>query len=49
MSDCGNTVPSTIPIEFKHAVDDGRPQRGQTAMLVGFGVGYSWASTLLRW
>ena len=49
MSDCGNTVSSTIPIALKHAVDDGRLQRGQTAMLVGFGVGYSWASTLIRW
>lgn len=49
MNHCGNTVSSTIPIALKHAMEEGRLQRGQTAMLVGFGVGYSWASTLVRW
>jgi 3-oxoacyl-[acyl-carrier-protein] synthase-3 len=49
MNHCGNTVSSTIPIALKHAVDDGRLKAGQTAMLVGFGVGYSWGGTLIRW
>jgi 3-oxoacyl-[acyl-carrier-protein] synthase-3 len=48
MSHCGNTVSSTIPIALKHAVAEGRLSRGSTAMLVGFGVGYSWGATLLR-
>ena len=48
MSDCGNTVSSTIPIALKHAMDSGRMPSGTLAMLVGFGVGYSWGATLLR-
>ncbi|MDQ3281907.1 MAG: ketoacyl-ACP synthase III [Acidobacteriota bacterium] len=42
MEDCGNTVSSTIPIALARA-----NQRG-TMMLVGFGVGYSWAACLAR-
>lgn len=49
MAHCGNTVSSSIPIALKHASDEGRIQAGQTAMLVGFGVGYSWSATLVRW
>ena len=49
MRDCGNTVSSTIPIALKHAVDDGKLRPGSLVMLVGFGVGYSWGATLLRW
>ena len=49
MSQSGNTVSSTIPIALKHACLDKRVSAGSTAMLVGFGVGYSWAATLVRW
>jgi 3-oxoacyl-[acyl-carrier-protein] synthase-3 len=49
LSSCGNTVSSTIPIALKHAVEDGRLKNGQLAMLVGFGVGYSWGATLVEW
>ncbi len=49
MGDCGNTVSSTIPIALKHAAAEGRLQPGATVMLVGFGVGYSWGATLVRW
>jgi len=49
MSHCGNTVSSTIPIALNHACRDNRLQAGSTVMLVGFGVGYSWGATLLRW
>ena len=49
MSHCGNTVSSTIPIALKHAVCEGRLINQSIAMLVGFGVGYSWGATLLRW
>jgi 3-oxoacyl-[acyl-carrier-protein] synthase-3 len=49
MAQCGNTVSSTIPIALKHAVLEGRLKPGQTAMLIGFGVGYSWAGAVLRW
>jgi 3-oxoacyl-[acyl-carrier-protein] synthase-3 len=49
MSHCGNTVSSTIPIALKHAQKDGRLKSGHLVMLVGFGVGYSWAAGLLLW
>ena len=49
LSDCGNTVSSTIPIALSRAAADGRLQPGQVIMLVGFGVGYSWSAALLRW
>jgi 3-oxoacyl-[acyl-carrier-protein] synthase-3 len=48
MKDCGNTVSSTIPIALKSARSEGRFPDGSLAMLVGFGVGYSWGATLLR-
>jgi 3-oxoacyl-[acyl-carrier-protein] synthase-3 len=49
MSHCGNTVSSTIPIALKHAQLEGRLKPGHLTMLVGFGVGYSWAAGLVRW
>jgi 3-oxoacyl-[acyl-carrier-protein] synthase-3 len=49
MSHCGNTVSATIPIALKHAALEGRLPNGALVMLVGFGVGYSWGATLLRW
>ncbi|MEN3940210.1 ketoacyl-ACP synthase III [Prosthecobacter sp. SYSU 5D2] len=49
MQHCGNTVSSTIPIALKEAVDEGRLKPGMNVMLVGFGVGLSWAATFVRW
>lgn len=49
MRSCGNTVSSTIPIALKTACQAGRLHDGDRVMLVGFGVGYSWASALIRW
>jgi 3-oxoacyl-[acyl-carrier-protein] synthase-3 len=46
---CGNTVSSTIPIALKHAAAEGVLRPGHRVMLVGFGVGYSWGATLIRW
>jgi len=48
-SDCGNTIASSIPIALKRAWDQGRIGAGTTALLAGFGVGYSWSATLVRW
>lgn len=42
----GNTVSSTIPIAIARARASGRIKPGDTALLLGFGVGYSWAGTL---
>lgn len=44
----GNTVSSTIPIAIARARASGRIRSGQLALLLGFGVGYSWAGTLAR-
>ncbi|HIN88585.1 MAG TPA: ketoacyl-ACP synthase III [Nitrospinaceae bacterium] len=45
----GNTVSSTIPIALKEALSSQKLNPGQRIMLVGFGVGYSWASNLVHW
>ena len=49
MDNTGNTVSSTIPIALKSALEAGKVHPGQRLMLVGFGVGYSWGATLVRW
>jgi 3-oxoacyl-[acyl-carrier-protein] synthase-3 len=48
MSDTGNTVSSSIPIALERLMARGLVRSGHTVMLVGFGVGYSWAATLAR-
>ena len=49
ISDCANTVSSTIPIALKHADLEGKLKNGEKIMLVGFGVGYSWAACIVEW
>lgn len=46
LADCGNTVSSTIPILIQRLRDRKRIQADSTNMLVGFGVGWSWAGCL---
>jgi len=48
MEHCGNTVSSTIPIALQDAVGQGRVQPGTSVMVVGFGVGYSWAAAMVQ-
>ena len=45
----GNTVSATIPMALRDAADQGRLRPGDRVMLVGFGVGFSWGATILRW
>ena len=45
----GNTVSATIPIALNDAAGQGRLKDGNIVMLIGFGVGLSWAATLVRW
>lgn len=40
---CGNTVSSTLPILIDHLRREGRLNVGMRNLLVGFGVGWSWA------
>lgn len=49
LEEFGNTVSSTIPIALVEAERRGQLRSGQRVMLVGFGVGYSWGATLVRW
>lgn len=46
LENLGNTVSSTIPFALESLLSPESPGRGRRkAMLVGFGVGYSWAGT----
>jgi len=44
----GNTVSSTIPIAMYEAMKENKIQKGAKVLLAGFGVGYSWGGTLLK-
>ena len=49
LASCGNTVSCSIPIALREAQKKGRLKSGHTVMIVGFGVGYSWAAALVTW
>ena len=49
ISDTGNTGASTIPLALDVASRDGRIQPGNRVLLVGFGTGFSWSSTVLEY
>jgi 3-oxoacyl-[acyl-carrier-protein] synthase-3 len=49
LSETGNTVSASIPIALDQAMTKSRIKPGELILLVGFGVGYSWAATLIRW
>jgi 3-oxoacyl-[acyl-carrier-protein] synthase III len=44
----GNTVSSTVPIALKNALQKGVIKPGDKVVMVGFGVGYSWAACLVQ-
>ncbi len=44
----GNTVSSTIPIALYEAMKENKIPEGSNVLLAGFGVGYSWGGTLLK-
>ena len=48
MLDTGNTVSATIPIALKEALDQGMVKPGDTVLLCGFGVGYSWGAVIIK-
>ncbi len=45
----GNTVSSTIPISLKIAQNKKIIKKDSLILLVGFGVGYSWGLSIIRW
>lgn len=47
MLEYGNTVSNTIPIALKDSIDRQVIKSGDKILLAGFGVGYSWGSTII--
>ncbi len=45
----GNMSSASIPVALDEAVTDGRIQEGSNLLLVGFGGGLTWASTVIKW
>jgi 3-oxoacyl-[acyl-carrier-protein] synthase III len=45
----GNTSAATIPVAIDEAVRAGRLKRGDVAVLVAFGGGFTWASAVVKW
>jgi 3-oxoacyl-[acyl-carrier-protein] synthase III len=48
MGNVGNTVSSSIPIALNEGIRAGRAKKGDRIMLIGFGVGLSWAATTIE-
>jgi 3-oxoacyl-[acyl-carrier-protein] synthase-3 len=48
LADIGNTVSCTLPILIKRLREKGRLTPGVQSMLIGFGVGWSWAGCVWR-
>lgn len=44
----GNTVSSSIPIALSEAIKAGKAKKGDKIVLAGFGVGLSWAATIIE-
>lgn len=44
----GNTVSTTIPLALKEAKQQGKLNKGMTVLLIGFGIGFSWAGTVIK-
>ena len=49
LEDVGNTVSSTLPIALARAVRAGRIHSDSIVMILGFGVGFAWSGTVIRW
>ncbi|NLG07922.1 MAG: ketoacyl-ACP synthase III [Deinococcales bacterium] len=45
----GNNSTASIPLALRHALDGGRIAAGDNLLLVTFGAGLSWASSVLTW
>lgn len=48
LGNTGNTVSSTVLIALKDCLDNGTVTTGMQVMITGFGVGLSWAGTILK-
>jgi 3-oxoacyl-[acyl-carrier-protein] synthase III len=45
----GNMSSATVPVALDEAVEQGRLKPGDNVLMVAFGAGFTWASTVMRW
>lgn len=45
----GNMSSATLPIALDEAIEEGRVKPGANVLMVAFGAGFTWASTVMRW
>jgi 3-oxoacyl-[acyl-carrier-protein] synthase-3 len=45
----GNTSSASIPLALDQAIAEGRVKPGSLLLLVAFGAGFTWGSTVIRW
>jgi 3-oxoacyl-[acyl-carrier-protein] synthase III len=45
----GNSSTASVPLALVHALDEGRVRDGDNLLLVSFGAGLTWASSVLTW
>jgi 3-oxoacyl-[acyl-carrier-protein] synthase-3 len=45
----GNTSSASIPLAIDQAISEGRITPGSVILLVAFGAGFTWGSTVIRW
>jgi len=45
----GNTSSASVPIAIDEARKEGRLRKGNIVMLVAFGGGLTWGSSVIRW
>ena len=45
----GNSVSSTIPVALYDAEQKGVLKKGMKVVLAGFGIGYSWGATIIKY
>ena len=48
LDDCGNTTSSTVPIGLAKSIENSTLHNNMQVMVAGFGVGLSWAGTILK-
>jgi 3-oxoacyl-[acyl-carrier-protein] synthase-3 len=45
----GNMSSASIPVALDEAIEEGRIRPGSNILMVGFGAGFTWASSVFRW
>jgi 3-oxoacyl-[acyl-carrier-protein] synthase-3 len=45
----GNMSSATVPIALDEAVEQGRIKKGDNILMVAFGAGFTWGSSVIRW